>query len=392
MNILTYSSLYPNKVDPTYGIFVERRLYELVENTDVSATVVSPVPWFPFRSKVFGKYADFAAVPTFDQRHGIEISYPRYPIIPKVGMLSAPGNMARATARTLERLLKEHAPVGLIDAHYFYPDGVAASRLAEHLQLPFIVTARGSDINLIAEMARPRKMILEAADKAKAIVAVSKALGRSLQALGVEADKIHIIPNGVDLSFFHPGDRDAARRKLMFDTPTFISVGALKEAKGHDVAIEALRYLDDAKLVIIGTGEHERSLKKMVTILGLQSRVTFTGQLSPDALLEYYQAADALFLISRREGMPNVVLESIACGTPVIAANVGGINEIVNAPLLGALLSDRKPRAAAEAWRALSQRGVDRAGIRKAAESFSWDKSTEMLYSLMRNCVGKGGH
>lgn len=392
MRILTYSSLYPNAVDPTHGVFVERRLLELVKDSNINASVVAPVPWFPFKSSIFGKYGKYASVPGSDQRNGIDIYYPRYPLIPKVGMLMAPGNMARATFGTVRSQLAHDQSIDLIDAHYFYPDGVAASFIAERLRVPFIVTARGSDINTIAAMPAPGKMILQAAARASAIIAVSEALGRALRDLGIPPGKIHVLPNGVDLQFFNPGNRAEARQRLAMESPTFLSVGSLKEAKGHDIAIRSLKHIAGAKLIVIGSGPFESKLKKLVASLGLQSRVSFTGQMHASELLGYYQAADCLLLISRREGMPNVVLESIACGTPVIASNVGGIAEIINAPAMGQLINDRQPDKVAQAWRSINTSGIDRKAVRRAAESYSWHETASDLRVLMERCGGIGRH
>lgn len=390
MNILTFSSLYPNDINPSHGIFVERRLRKLVAHTDTDATVVAPVPWFPFKARIFGRYADFAATPARAKRYGIDIRYPRYRQLPKIGMLAAPRSMAKATVKTVEEIISTAGPVDVIDAHYFFPDGVAASQLAERFGIPFMVTARGSDVNLIAQFPKPRQMILRAAEKASAVIAVSDALRRTLEKIGVDARKIHVLRNGVDLAFFQPGNRAAVRRKLGMQSPTFISVGVLKEAKGHDVAIESLRFMDDINLVVIGAGEYRPALENRVASLGLEARVRFTGRLDEDSLLEYYQAADALCLASEREGMPNVVLESLACGTPVIATDVGGIGEVVNTPVVGELLRDRQARTLADAWRALTQRGIDRVAIRRVAEGLSWEPTIERLYTLIRQ-VGSGG-
>lgn len=392
MNILTYSSLYPNPVDPTHGIFVERRLRRYLEFSSSSASVLAPVPWFPFRARVFGKYAEFAKIPCRASRAGIEIRYPRFRLLPKVGMLSAPCNMARATLATVRSIAEESGPIDLIDAHYFYPDGVAAAKIATKLGIPFVVTARGSDINTIGAMDKPRRMILDAADKAHTIIAVSGALKNALVDMGVYADKIRVLRNGVDLVFFQPGDRAELRRRLGLVATTFISVGALKEAKGHDVAIRALAHIDGANLVVIGAGPFEKALKSLLPTLGLEGRVKFTGRLEPDALLEYYQAADALLLVSRREGMPNVVLESIACGTPVIAADVGGIAEVITEPAIGELLGDRRPESVADAWRRLVQRGLNRVAVRRAAERLSWDPTVRALHEVFSDCAASVGH
>jgi glycosyltransferase involved in cell wall biosynthesis len=388
MNILTYSSLYPNDVDPSNGIFVERRLRRLLAYSGHRAAVVAPVPWFPFKAKVFGRYAKLAAVPASTMRHGVHVCYPRYPRLPKIGMLAAPASMAAATAPVVRSLIARDGVPDIIDAHYCYPDGVAAARIARRFGLPFVMTARGSDINVIAAMPGPRRLILEAARNASAVIAVSQALGKKIAALGVPENKVHVLPNGVDLDFFCPGDRDASRARLNFESPTMISVGALKEAKGHDVAISALCHLKDARLVIVGTGEYEGQLKRLVKVLDLGARVTFAGQLDASELREYFRAADCLVLASRREGMPNVVLESLACGTPVIASDVGGIGEVLEVPVCGALLPDRKPQTLAKVWQEVQDNGVDRAEIRRVAGKLSWDSTIEQLDGLMRHCAG----
>ena len=355
----------------------------------VSASVVAPVPWFPFKSRIWGKYGEFGAISEAEVRAQIPIYHPRFPVVPKVGMLLTPALMASATAGAVESAIHAMGEVGLIDAHYFYPDGVAASRIAQRLNLPFIVTARGSDINLIAQMERPRKMILKAARQASAIVAVSDALAREMERIGVSSTKIHVVRNGVNLKRFNPGDRQLARNATGIDGLTFLSVGELKEAKGHHLAIESLLYNKHAKLVVVGQGGYERHLRSIVEQYRLQNRVTFAGRLGEAELCTYYQAADALILASRREGMPNVILESLACGTPVIAADVGGIREIISDSCSGELLGDRSGKSIADAWAALVQRGVDRIRIRKIAEQYSWDDSIAKLHQLMLGCMAK---
>ena len=130
MKILMFSSLYPSSVRPIHGIFVETRLRELLKTGQVEAKVVAPVPWFPFKSARFGDYARFAATPRFEHRHGVDVHHPRYVLLPKVGMHMAPYTMARGALATVRQLQSEGFDFDLIDAHYYYPDGVAAGLLA----------------------------------------------------------------------------------------------------------------------------------------------------------------------------------------------------------------------------------------------------------------------
>ena len=382
VNILTFSSLYPNSNDPSHGIFVERRLRELVGRTSIRSTVVAPVPWFPFRSPIFGDYARTAAVTRSELRFGIDVWHNRYPVIPRIGMNVAPKLMAHASKRTVQRCVTENR-IRLIDAHYFFPDGVAASILARELDIPYVITARGSDINLIASFASPRKQMLRAAQGASALVAVSEGLANAMRNLGMPAEKIHVLRNGVDLDFFCPADDRSSPKDEFAGELTFLSAGALKEAKGHDIAIRFVSQLPSARLFIAGRGPQEAELRNLAKQLNVADRVIFAGVLDQDALRARYREADALILMSEREGMPNVILESLACGTPVLATSVGGIPELLLDPNCGEAVSSRSVDALAHAWRNLSRRGVHSRRIREIAMQYSWEDTIEKLHELI---------
>ncbi len=384
MNILTYSNLFPNNVDESNGIFVERRLRELVERTDVEATVIAPVPWFPFRSEAFGSWSAMARIDARAQRGGIDVHYPRYPLLPAVGMNLAPSLMALGTRRCVEAAVRGAKPIDLIDAHYFYPDGVAASRLARRLGVPCMITARGSDINLIGEFAGPRRRMQEAASYATALIAVSEALAETMVRIGLPEDKIHVLRNGVDLDYFSPV-ADAARHNEA--APALLSVGALKPTKGHEHALRALPRLPGASLVIAGHGPDLGRLTGIANELGVTDRVNFAGSLPSGELREAYRRADATVLMSTREGLPNVVLESLACGTPVIATRVGGIPEAVSSVDAGVLCDAQSAEALIAAWRALADRYPSPAAVRAQAERFSWDDTIAGLHALMAECA-----
>lgn len=368
-------------------MFVERRLYELEKRKAIRATVIAPVPWFPVHGRIFGRYGRMAAINREDRRHGIKIYRPRYPLLPKIGMSSAPWLMASAVGSTVRAAIDAHGPFDLIDAQYFYPDGVAASLIARRFDLPLLITALGSDINLIGRYRLPRKAMLKAAGEAAGNIAVSKALATSMLDLGMPEDKMHVFHNGVDLEYFCPGDVDRSRRELSLDGAVMLSVGVLKEAKGHDLAIRLAGEVPNARLMVIGSGPDRERLERLADSLGIGDRVRFTGALDQSALRTCYRAADALILMSRREGMPNVILESIACGTPVIASAVGGIPEILTDDAAGRLVAERSLTALKDAWTSLSSQRPDRESVRRHAENFSWDDTIEELSTLMARCA-----
>lgn len=390
MNILVFSSLYPNAEQPSHGIFVENRLRHLLTfEPHLGAMVVAPVPWFPLKSPRFGAYAAYARVSDRETRHGIEVLHPRYPVIPKVGMRLAPTLMYRAVRKTVRDLVRRF-DVDLIDAHYFYPDGVVARRIAQDLDLPYVVTGRGTDLNLIPEFDGPRQMIKEAAADAGHMITVAAALKRYLVDMGVGEDRVTVLRNGVDLSFFQPSvDRHARREELGYaDRPTLLSVGHLIERKGHHLVIEAMSGLEDMDLVIAGDGEEMNALRQLVEQRGLTARVRFVGRLSQEALRSHYQAADALVLASSREGWANVLLESMACGTPVVATPVDGTPEVVASNSAGQLTSDRSSAAIVSAVRRLFSDLPSREATRRYAEKFSWDETSRGQVEIFERLTG----
>ena len=387
IKILTFSSLYPNAVHPTHGIFVENRLRHLLESGEIEVRVVAPVPWLPIANPAFGKYADFAKVPGQEVRHGIEIWHPKYWVVPKIGMGIAPLLMACAARKTVRKIRDQGFDFDLIDAHYFYPDGVAACILANSLDKPFVVTARGTDINLIPRYGVAKKWILWAAGKSLAMISVCQALKDEMVVIGMAKDKVTPLRNGVDLDFFKPGNREEIRKQLNIAGRTLLSVGYLIERKGHHLIIDALASLPGVSLYIAGDGEMFAQLNKLALDRGVLDRVTFLGALDRESLRRYMVAADALVLASSREGMANVLLESIACGTPVIATPLWGTPEVVAVPEAGVLTKDRSVAGIVEGVNRLFANYPSRELTRRYAEKFSWDDTTRGQLEIFRRVL-----
>jgi len=384
--ILTLSSLYPNEQQPQHGIFVEQRLRQLLASGRTGARVLAPVPWFPLTSKCFGDYARYASIPLDEERHRIKIVHPRFLTLPKIGMHVAPWLMAKSIERKLQEILEGQIRYDLIDAHYFYPDGIAAAILAKKFKIPLVITARGTDINLIPKYKLPRKMILWAADQAAAIVAVSRALKERMIELGVEEDKITVLRNGVDLKIFKPIDQKTARLNLgAWRGRWLLSVGHLIERKGHHLIIEALCSLPDTNLAVVGDGPMYAELHTLAARLGVSDRVRILGAVNQSELPNYYSAADALVLASSREGMANVLLEAIACGLPVVATPIWGTPEVIAVPEAGVLTQGRSSRALVNGINDLFGHYPDRRNTRKYAEGFSWTNTTNGLIEIFRS-------
>lgn len=391
MRVLVYSSLYPNAAMPQFGLFVHRRV-EAVARRGVQLRVVAPVPWFP-RYLPIDRWRAWAQVPATERQGKIAVSHPRYPHAPGIGMVAQATSLARATLPHL-RTLRREFDFQLIDAHYVYPDGVAAVQLARALGVPCVVTARGSDINLLPRHALVRRQIVAALAAADATVAVSAALGNAMQALGAPADRMHVVPNGVDRDVFHYGDQQEARAKLGIprEETMLLSVGNLNELKGHALVIDAVARLQSrgirASYHIIGTGEEESRLAAKIAALGLQGRVHLQGSVPNERLRPWYQAASAFVLASSREGWPNVLNESLACGTPVVATKVGGVPEIVRHGENG-LLTERSAEAIAVAIEGVLAASWDRPALAAAAARRGWSDVAASLEVLFRKLTGE---
>lgn len=385
--ILTLTTLYPNAAMPTHGVFVENRLRDFHRASNAEIKVIAPVPWFPFKASQFGNYAKFAKVPAMEDRFNLNIAHPRYFIPPRIGMTYAVHSLERCFFNSAMKLLNDGWDFDAIDAHYLYPDGVAATRVAKRIGKPIILTARGSDVSLLPRFPRQRKMILDSVRDADHIVCVASALKEELINLGASPDKISVLRNGVDLDQFRPLNRDTIRTKLGISGFCIASVGHLIERKGHNFTIAALEKIKDATLLIAGTGPEETTLKSLAEKLDLSDRVKFLGQIEHKKLAQVYSAADAFVLASSREGWPNVLLEAMACGTPTIATNIWGNGEVIGPQSSGILIKDRTATAIAKAANTLKKNPANRKSVRAYAENFSWEETSQSLITIFDQCI-----
>lgn len=388
LSILTATTLFPNAAKPSHGAFVATRLNKLIETGEVRAEVLAPVPWLPPLVQ-YPNAGRLDLVPETTQRGALNVLHPRYLVIPKIGMRLTPTTLYLSMRRALKHLISDGHKFDLIDAHYFYPDGVAAVRLGRAFNIPVVVTARGTDINLIPNFAAPRRMIVNAAKRADGVIAVCQALKDRMVELGVPASRIAVLRNGVDLELFRPDGRTAARNALGLTRRTLGSVGWLIERKGHHHAIDALPLLPDTDLLIVGEGPERGALQRQAAALGVADRVRFLGSLDQERLSRVYRALDALVLASSREGWANVLLEAMACGTPVVASAVWGTPELVTGPAAGLLMKSIDGSGVAECVRRLFAEPPLRDETRRYAERYSWDPTTQGQLDLFRCVIEK---
>jgi glycosyltransferase involved in cell wall biosynthesis len=393
LRVLTMTTLFPSAVDPRHGIFVETRLRKLCASAPVDVHVVAPVPWFPFSWPLAGRYATYAATPRRERRFGLDVRHPRFLAIPRAGMSQRPASVCNAAARAAADLSSEGWRCDVIDAHYLYPDGVAAAMLSRRLRRPFVVTARGSDVNLIAQMPGPQARILAAIQQSSRVIAVSQALKEALVRIGVPEERTEVLRNGVDLTVFRPTLRDATRASLGVGTASLIvSVGNLVPEKGHDLVLRAAARIERAHVVIVGRGPDRSELHALADRLRISGRVRFLENMPQTELASIYSAADVLALGSSREGWPNVILEAMACGTPVVSTDVGGVGEMVTAPVVGLLVSGRDEADYADALVQVLAHCRDRAGIRAHASQFGWEPVVQRYHEILATAARSGSN
>jgi glycosyltransferase involved in cell wall biosynthesis len=377
VRLLTLATLFPNASNPRHGIFVANRLRRLVDTGRVQATVIAAIPAFP------GAYGRLRGVPPAERIAGFDVRHPRYANVPAAGMRWQPRSLRRAILAELRRAGATGSDFDVIDAHYFYPDGVAAAAVADALGLPLVVSARGSDINVIGDIAFARARMLDAARRASALIAVSGALADRMKDLGMPAARIHVLRNGVDLDVFAPVPRADARRRLGLaeEGPLVLAVGNLVPGKAFDLLVRAMADIADARLLLVGEGPLQIELEALARSL-LPGRAALRPSMPQADLRDAYAAADVLAVTSLREGFPNVVIESMACGTPVVASPVGGVVEIVGEGAPGRLVYERSPAAWSSALRATLADPPPRDAVRRHAEAFSWDATIDAQCAL----------
>ncbi len=389
MRVLLFSTLYPNAEQPHFGLFVRTRLQELLKRHPVQARVMAPVPWFPSTHPRYGRYARFARVPAVEVQEGMEVLHPRYALLPKVGLWAAAVGLALACLGPMRRLMASGFDFDVIDAHFYYPDGAAAALLGRWLGKPVCVTARGSDINLYREHPVARRAIAWTGRSAAASVGVSRALVDSMASLGVPNDHLHFLPNGVDTDRFQPQDPQRCRAELGLPSgPLLLAVANLVELKGHALMLQALpellKHHPRLNLAIVGEGELRAALERQAHALGVKDKVFFAGAQAQANLPRWYSAADLLLLPSSREGWPNVLLESMACGTPVLASRVGGTPEIVTSAAAGELLPQRDAAHITQAVLRMLAAPRERAATREHALRFGWAATSQAQFNLFQ--------
>lgn len=395
MKIVLLSNLFPNPVEPVRGMFNFHIAKHLV-SLGHKVTVVSPLPYFPAIKALqrMQTWYKFSQIPTDAVWGDVRALYPKYPMIPKISDALQAFFMIPVLFKVLSSLQRSEG-IDVVNAHYLYPDGVAACKVCNWLNIPIVLSALGSDVNVLAGKQSVSAQIKHALSDCSAITAVSEDLATKMKTMGNFHGKIHVFPNGVDLSLFAIRDKKVEREKAGWpaDKKVILYVGRLSPEKGVDCLLEAARILKreqtNITIIVIGGGAEEKRLKALSETLGLTDTVRFLGEQSPAEINRFLGLADLLCLPSIREGCPNVILEAFASGRPVVGSQVGGIPEMINNGENGFLFRAGDAKDLADALDKTLRMNWDTESIRKSVELRTWHAVSEKYITLYKKVAAK---
>jgi Glycosyltransferase len=393
MRILSISTLFPNPVKTSFGVFVGNQMRAVVARDDIDLTMVSPIGIPPWPLSNRPPYARLRDIPERSSAVGLQVHYPRFTVIPKIGGDSNPGRIAKAILPLVRRLHAER-PFDLVDAQFFFPDGPAAAIIARKLGLPLTIKSRGADIHFWGARPAALSQMLQASQQAAGMLAVSEALRADMIALGMPADRIDVHYTGLDREKFRPVERGAARALvsampnlgIWSEGPLLVTPGALIPRKGQRLVIEALTRLPEARLALAGTGEDEANLRALARQLGVESRVHFLGLVDHEILPHVLCAADVVVLPSASEGLANVWVEGLACGTPIVIPDIGGAREIVKDETAGRIV-ERSAAGIAGAVEDILADPPSQSDVAESVSRFSWGVNAENIVRFWRRVL-----
>ncbi|HTG39249.1 glycosyltransferase [Sphingomonas sp.] len=384
LRVLTLSSLFPDETRPNFGVFVERQTLGLAALPDTEVRVVVPIGLPPFPLSRSPHYAALSRLPVREIWKGLAMRRPRFLNLPATGGRFHPAMLERALVPVLTAIRRDFT-FNVIDASFFFPDGVAAVALGRRFDVPVSIKARGADIHHWGHAPATAAGVLAAGRAADGLLAVSSAMRDDMIAIGMSADRIRVHHTGVDQTRFAPDDQ--ARQRIGISGPLVVSVGALIPRKGHDLVIEAVARIPDVSLQIAGEGPGRARLQAQIDGLGVSDRVRLLGSVAHHELPSLLAAADVMALASASEGLANAWVESLASGTPVVIPDAGGAREVVDRAEAGRIVERSVDGIAAGILEMLAA-APNRQAVRAAARRFTWERNALTLRQHLASLVG----
>ena len=390
--LVVFSTLFPNSEQPAAGLFIRERMFRVGKHLPL--VVVAPQPWFPFQGLIRLWRPHFRPpLPNKEIQQGIPVYHPKFISIPGL-FKSLDGVLLALSVYPFMKRLRREFEYDVIDSHFGYPDGFAATRLGNWLKLPITITMRGTEVRH-AQDVRLGPLLKKALSAATRIFTVADSLRQIALGLGVEQDKVTVMANGVDIEKFTPVDKLQSRAELGLpeDAKVMITVGGLVERKGFHRVLEVmpalLKQFPNLYYLIVGgasaEGDWSERLKTMVKEMKLDDRVRFLGVMPADKLKGPLSAADLFVLSTRNEGWANVLLEAMGCGVPVVATDVGGNKEVVAKPEVGEIVPFDDSEALKQALILSLNKQWSAEAIIKYARDNSWETRIGKLVSEFEN-------
>lgn len=388
MKVLLFTSHYPASDSPTRGTYNRNTFGALAKHCE--ARVVGAIPfWYQKHNKAYLFRVQR------ERGFGLDAAFQTYWTIPTATPMH--GAAMYASLYPLMREIRRDFAYDVILATWAYPDGVAAALYAQGAGVPLVTTVLGSDVNELPEHRALRPQIAWGLKRAQRVVSVSGAMGEKVVELGVPRDRVVVQHNGVDGAEFTIRDRAEARAHLGLDPkrPVVLYVGNVKEEKGVAVLVEAMAHLTkkrglaEVDLCLVGSGELLDKLKARASELGLERTIRFCGRQLHTEIPRWMAACDVFCLPSYREGCPNVILEALASGRPVVASRVGGIPELLEDDKNGVMAPAGEPEALAESLARALGRSWDPEALRASVEYLSWDAVGDTYAKLLEEVVSE---
>lgn len=392
LKILMLTRLFPSHAFPALGTFCIERAKALAAHADVRVMV--PTPYYPAWLPGKEDWKKWTRVERQGVVEGnISVTYPRYVSLPGTATWLQGVTMARSVRRDLESNYKGWQP-DVIDGHFAFPDGYAATRLGQAIGTPVVVTCHGSDLRQYPDIPVAGAMTRWTLCHADRVISVSSDLMRRSIELGCPANQAVFLTNGVDPSKFSVRAQSECRAQLglPLDRKIGVYVGFLIDRKDQSLILRALVEIRQQGapvplIVLVGDGPNRQRLENEVVALGLQNDVILAGQRRHDEVALWMGAADWLLLSSSSEGWATVYFEAMACGRPVLTSNVSSARDAINQPAYGSVVEPRTATAFAAAVQAASQTIYDENVIRHYAEQNSWEKWADNAMQLFTSLV-----
>ena len=388
MRVLVLTKIFPNSLEPLSSPFNRQQFEALSALCELK--ILATIPWFPGAGLVskWSSAGRLRHVPKEEQLFGMQIAHPRYLFIPRI----APGLSGPLyVASLMKDVLPLRGQVDVVLGSFAYPDGYAAIRLAEMIGAPSVVKLHGSDINVIAKLPGPAKRLRSALPRAARIAAVSRALADRAVELGADRARVDVVQNGVDKALFRPLSRAEARAELGLDADrrSIVYVGRLEKTKGVEDLVQAFEALrrrrNDVELSLVGDGGARAFCDAAAARLGGALRLPGARPLAE--VPRWIAASDVVTLPSWNEGMPNAVVEALACGRRVVATSVGGVPDLIRSPALGELVPPRDVPALELALDRALDTPYDADDVVRRGDTRSWAESARCLLEVLDRAV-----